>query len=207
MTVRQRAGNLQGSAPDCSPVVLLVIDAINDFQFEEGREVLKEAYPMADRIRRFKYRARRSGVPTVYVNDNFGRWRSDFRNLVAHCLRRRARGRAVTALLRPDHQDYFVLKPKHSAFYATTLELLLEQLGTRTLILTGLLADSCILATAHDAAMRGYRLIVPEDCVAARLAEDRRRALGHMRRALHADTECSTALDFRVLLRRAKGRR
>jgi len=181
MTVRQRAGNLQGSAPDCSPVVLLVIDAINDFQFEEGREVLKEAYPMADRIRRFKYRARRSGVPTVYVNDNFGRWRSDFRNLVAHCLRRRARGRAVTALLRPDHQDYFVLKPKHSAFYATTLELLLEQLGARTLILTGLLADSCILATAHDAAMRGYRLIVPEDCVAARLAEDRRRALGHMR--------------------------
>jgi len=162
---------------------------------------------MADRIRRFKYRARRSGVPTVYVNDNFGRWRSDFRNLVAHCLRRRARGRAVTALLRPDHQDYFVLKPKHSAFYATTLELLLEQLGARTLILTGLLADSCILATAHDAAMRGYRLIVPEDCVAARLAEDRRRALGHMRRALHADTECSTALDFRVLLRRAKGRR
>jgi len=146
-------------------------------------------------------------MPAIYVNDNFGRWRSDFRNLVAHCLRRRARVRAVTALLRPDHQDYFVLKPKHSAFYATTLELLLEQLGARTLILTGLLADSCILATAHDAAMRGYRLIVPEDCDAARLAEDRRRALGHMRRALHADTECSTALDFRVLLRRAKGRR
>jgi nicotinamidase-related amidase len=200
VTVR-RSPDLHGSAPDRSPVVLLVIDAINDFTFEEGRQVLASALPMARRIRRLKRLARRVGIPTVYVNDNFGRWRSDFRSLVAHCLR--ARGRAVTRLLRPDQRDYFVLKPKHSGFYCTTLELLLEHFEARTLILTGLLADSCILFTAHDAHMRGYNLVVPPDCVAARAAEDTDRALAQLRRALKGDTRPSTALDLKRLVRRA----
>jgi nicotinamidase-related amidase len=203
VTVR-RSPDLHGSAPDRCPVVLLVIDAINDFTFEEGRPVLASALPMARRIRRLKRLARRAGIPTVYVNDNFGRWRSDFRSLVAHCLR--ARGRAVTRLLRPDQRDYFVLKPKHSGFYFTTLELLLEHFEARTLILTGLLADSCILFTAHDAHMRGYKVVVPPDCVAARAAEDTGRALAQMRRALKADTRPSTALDLKRLVRGA-GRR
>src|SRR6185436_10932301 len=154
--VRSGAEDLHGSAPDSSPVVLLVIDAINDFQFVEGRQVLAEAHPMGVRIRRLKSMARQAGISTIYVNDNFGRWRSDFRTLIAHCLRQRARGRAVARLLRPDRRDYFVLKPKHSAFYSTTLELLLEHLRAQTLILTGLLADSCILFTAQDAFVRGY---------------------------------------------------
>ena len=138
---------------------------------------------------------------------NFGRWRSDFRRLVAHCLGSRARGRAITRLLRPSHFDYFVLKPKHSGFYSTTLDLLLEHLGARTLILTGLLADSCILFTAQDAHMRGYHLIVPEDCIAARAPSDTRRAVTQMRRTVQADTQPSTALNLRTELRRARGRR
>jgi nicotinamidase-related amidase len=117
----------------------------------------------------------------------------------------------VTRLLRPDRLDYFVLKPKHSAFYSTTLELLLEHLHARRLILTGLLADSCILSTAQDAYMRGYDLVVPADCVVARAAEDRRRALALMSRALRTDTRPSTALDLRVVAgpaeRRHRGRR
>ncbi|HKA62185.1 MAG TPA: isochorismatase family cysteine hydrolase [Methylomirabilota bacterium] len=205
MSARAPTRNLHGGAPGRSPVVLLVIDAINDFDFEEGKEVLADAYPVAQRIRRLKQAARRAGVATVYVNDNFGRWRSDFRTLVAHCLRATARGRAVTRLLRPDQRDYFVLKPSHSAFYSTTLELLLQHLDARTLILTGLLADSCILLTAQEAHMRGYHVVVPADCVAARLPEDRRRALAQMRRALRADTRPSAALDVKAL-RRGAGR-
>ncbi|HEY7251116.1 MAG TPA: isochorismatase family cysteine hydrolase, partial [Methylomirabilota bacterium] len=104
-----------------------------------------------------------------------------------------------TRLLRPDRRDYFVLKPKHSAFHSTTLDLLLEHLGTRTLILTGLLADSCILLTAQEAHMRGYRVVVPEDCVAARQPDDRRRALALMRRALDADTRPVEAMDVKAL--------
>lgn len=194
--------DLHGSAPDRSRVALLVIDAINDFAFEEAGPVLAGALPMARRIRRLKQAARRVGIPTVYVNDNFGRWRSDFRTLIAHCLRPRARGRAVTRLLRPDRRDYFVLKPTHSGFYSTTLQLLLEHLEARTLILTGLLVDSCVLFTAQDAFVRGYRVVVPEDCVAARTAEDRRRALAQMRRGLQADTRGSGEIDLRKLARR-----
>lgn len=197
--------DLHGSAPDRSPVVLLVIDAINDFAFDEGARVLASARPMAQRIRRLKRVARRAGIPTLYVNDNFGRWRSDFRTLIAHCLRPRARGRAVARLVRPDQRDYFVLKPRHSGFYSTTLALLLEHLGARTLILTGLLADSCVLFTAQDAYMRGYELVVPADCVAARTAEDQRRALAQMRRALRAETRPSRELDLARMVSGARG--
>jgi nicotinamidase-related amidase len=203
MRVRAGEQDLHGHVPDSSPVVMLVIDAINDFTFEEGSQVLADARPVAERIQRLKRRTRRVGIPTVYVNDNFGRWRSDFRALISHCLRSAAPGRSVTRLLRPDRLDYFVLKPKHSAFYSTALELLLEHFQARTLILTGLLADSCILATAQDAYMRGYQLLVPVDCVAARAPEDRRRALALMRRTLHADTRTSTILDLNAMLGRA----
>jgi nicotinamidase-related amidase len=205
MPVRPGSDNLHGSAGDRSPVVLLVIDAINDFDFEEGQAVLAAARPMARRIRRLKQRARRAGISTVYVNDNFGRWRSDFRTLVRHCLR--TRGRAVTRLLHPDQRDYFVLKPRHSGFYSTTLQLLLEHLQTQTLILTGLLADSCILITAQDAYIRGYDVVVAPDCVAARSPADQRRALAQLRRALRADTRPSTAIDLETLVRTAEDRR
>ena len=204
MRVRAGTQDLHGNVPDSSPVVLLVIDAINDFRFEDGAQVLADALSVAERIKRLKARTRRAGIPTVYVNDNFGRWRSDFRALISHCLRPAAQGRAVTRLLRPERRDYFVLKPKHSAFYSTALGLLLDHFRARTLILTGLLADSCILATAQDAYMRGYQLIVPADCVAARAPEDRRQALALMRRTLHADTRISTTLDLNAVLRRPR---
>ena len=197
-----RSADLDGSAPDDSATALLIIDAINDFSFPEAAPVLADARPMARRIHQLKARTRRAGIPAVYVNDNFGRWRSDFRSLVTHCLAPGQRGRAVARLLQPEPRDYFVLKPKHSGFYSTALELLLEHLGARTLILTGLLADMCILFTAHDAYMRGYELVVPADCVAARTPRDRTRALAHMRRVLRADTRPSARLDVRRLSRR-----
>jgi nicotinamidase-related amidase len=159
---------LAGAVAARAARALLVIDVVNDFAFEEGPATLAAAIPVARRIRALKRAARRAKIPTIYVNDNFGQWRSDFRSLVARCLRRASRGRPVIRALRPDRRDYFILKPKHSAFFSTPLELLLEHLGVRTLILTGLLADSCILFTAQDAHLRGYRVVVPSDCVAAR---------------------------------------
>ena len=183
-----------------------MIDTINDFTFEESEPVLAAAHSMAGRIHRLKRIAGRLGIPTIYVNDNFGRWRSDFRTLVAHCLATRARGRAITRRLHPTRRDYFVLKPKHSGFYSTTLDLLLEHLGARTLILTGLLTDSCVLFTAQDAYQRGYALLVPEDCVVARTADDQRRALAHMSRTLQADTRPSLTLNLAARLQHATRR-
>src|SRR5947208_1829959 len=106
--------DLHGSAPDTSPVALLLIDVINDLEFPEGDQLLKFALPMARRIADLKRRAKEQGVPVVYVNDSFGRWRSDLNAQVEHCLRDGVRGCPVVKLLQPEQDDYFVLKPKHS---------------------------------------------------------------------------------------------
>jgi nicotinamidase-related amidase len=135
-------------------------------------------------------------VPVVYANDNFGRWRSDFSRLLKHCLEDGVRGEEVAKLLRPTDDDYFVLKPKHSGFYSTTLATLLRYLGTRTLIITGIATDRCVLFTANDAYMRDFRLFVPSDCVAAedaRISED---ALAHMKRVLKADIRPSEEIEL-----------
>src|SRR3954470_472033 len=172
------AGDLHGNAPDDSPVALLIIDMINAFDFGGADKMLARALQAAKAIRRLRERAQEARVPTVYVNDNFGRWRSDFRQILEHVLD--SPGREIARLLQPHKDDYFVLKPKHSGFQFTTLGVLLEHLGARTLILTGVAGNFCVLFTAHDAYMRDYRLIVPSDCVASRTQRDNRLALAHM---------------------------
>ena len=191
------AGDLHGNAPDQCPVALLVIDMINAFDFEGAGEMLSRALEAAEAVARLKERARRAGVPTVYVNDNFGRWRSDFHQILAHVLR--SPGREIAQLLEPQPEDYFVLKPKHSGFQFTTLNVLLAHLGARTLVLTGVAGNFCVLFTAHDAYMRDYRLVVPRDCIASQAEADDRYALEHMASVTKADTRPSSQLDLEKL--------
>lgn len=193
--------DLHGNAPDKSPLALLLIDVINDLEFDEGRKLLKQALPMARAIARLKERAHAAGVPVIYVNDNFGRWQSDFRKQVRHCLQDGVYGEPIARLLAPDEKDYFVLKPKHSGFFSTQLEILLEHLGTETLVLTGMAANICVLFTANDAYMRGYELIVPRDCVASNTKRENDHALAQIRGVLKADTPLSSKVDFRRLTR------
>lgn len=193
--------DLHGNAPDSSPVALLIIDAINDLEFDGGAALLRRALPMARRIAALKRRASAAGVPTIYVNDNFGRWRSDFRRIVSHCLDEGVRGRPVAELLVPDENDYFVLKPKHSGFYNTTLDLLLEHLEAKTLILTGMATEMCVLFTAADAYMRDFRVIVPRDCVASASPALHRSTLAQMRTVLKAELSSSRAIDMGRLTR------
>src|SRR5690606_33951984 len=130
-------------APETSDTALLLIDLVNDFDFPEADAMLRFAVPMAKRIAALKRRAKAAGIPVIYVNDNFGRWRSDLKAQVEHCLK--GKGREVVELLLPDDDDYFVLKPKHSGFFSTTLETLLNYFGVRTLILTGVASNICVL--------------------------------------------------------------
>jgi nicotinamidase-related amidase len=146
-----------------------------------------------------KRRAREAQVPVVYVNDNFGKWRSDFRSLLAHCLQANPRARAVAQILEPDQDDYFVLKPKHSGFQFTTLDVLLAHLGVETLVLTGVAGNFCVLFTAHDAYMRDFHLFVPQDCIASQTEADDRHALEHMAKVTKADTRLSVELDLGAL--------
>lgn len=186
--------DLHGSAPDECRVALLIIDMINAFNFDGAQAMLARALPAARATAALKQAARRAGVPVIYVNDNFGRWRSDFRDVLEHCLR--SPGKQIAALLRPEPEDYFVLKPKHSGFQFTTLDVLLAHLGAETLVLTGVAGNFCVLFTAHDAYMRDYHLVVPRDCIASLTEADDRYALEHMAAVTKADVRPSTQLDF-----------
>jgi nicotinamidase-related amidase len=193
---------LHGNAPDKSSVAILLIDVINDLEFPEGEQLLEHAVPMAKAIAALKQRARQAGVPVVYVNDNFGRWQSNFNSQVEHCLRDGVRGQSLAELLRPDDDDYFVLKPKHSGFFSTALDVLLRYLEVKTLVLTGIAADICVLFTANDAYMRDFHLFVPQDCVASNTPEENRRALQQMEKVLKADIRPSSELDLTQLNRK-----
>ena len=176
--------------------VLLLVDVINDMAFPGSSALASQAVPMARRLAKLKARAKARGVPCIYCNDNFGRWRSDFRSLVSHCLRDDVPGRPVATLLQPDHDDYFILKPRHSAFFATPLELLLRDLEADTLVIAGIAGNICVLFSANDAYIRGYRVVVPSDCIASNTRADTRRAIQQMRTVLRADVRRSSAIRF-----------
>ena len=195
-TLPGKQHDLHGSAPDAHPTALLLIDLINDFEFPRGDELFAQALPIAPRIADLKRRAAAAGIPAIYVNDNFGKWQSKFDEIVNHCLEDNVRGRAFVRQLAPAPEDYFILKPKHSGFYQTPLELLLKHLGTQRLILTGVSTNSCVLFTANDAYMRDMELAVPPDCVAACNAQEQNFALDQMKSMLKADVSPSTELDL-----------
>jgi nicotinamidase-related amidase len=193
------ANDLHGSAPDKSAAALLLIDVVNDFEFEEGEELLRLALPVGRNIAKLKKRAKAEGIPSIYVNDNFGRWQSDFKKIVSHC--RNTRGKSFVEMLLPDEDDYFVLKPKHSGFYSTTLHLLLTHLTTKNLILTGIAGNNCVLFTANDAYMRDFKIFVPADCVVSNTEEENRHALKQMETVLKANVTPGAKLDLKPISR------
>ncbi|HBK45735.1 MAG TPA: cysteine hydrolase [Xanthomonadaceae bacterium] len=145
---------------------LLIIDMISAFDFPEATPLAPHILAAARTIRRLRARFHALGLPVIYANDNFANWRTDFAGLVAMASASGALGAQVSGMLEPDAADYFILKPKHSAFLATALPVLLAKLGVRRLFLTGMTADSCVLATAMDANAREYRVAVVSDGVA-----------------------------------------
>ena len=199
--------DLHGNAPDKSEVALLLIDVINDMEFEGGAQLLEHALPMADNIAALKKRAREHDIPVVYVNDNFGKWQSDFKKTLEHVLQDGCRGKPVAEKLQPAKDDYFVLKPKHSGFFSTTLEILLEYLQVKTLILTGIAGNNCVLFTANDAYMRDFHLLVPADCVVSIELEENEYALKQIQKVLKADISPSTEIDFERLKLQGGGNR
>jgi nicotinamidase-related amidase len=198
-----RSKDLHGAAPDKCAVALLLIDWINDLEFDAGDQLFARALTAAKATAALRRRAKQAGVPVIYCNDNFGRWRSDFRSQLEHVLKDGVRGRPIAELLAPDEDDYFVLKPKHSGFHSTSLDVLLAHLGATTLILTGIAGNFCVLFTAHDAYMRDFRLIVPRDCLASEREAEDRHALEHMATACKADTGPSSGIDFAKLRKAA----
>ncbi|HEX4882914.1 MAG TPA: cysteine hydrolase [Casimicrobiaceae bacterium] len=174
-----------------SEVVLLLVDFLNFMNFPTAPALAPHALRAARQAAALKARVRRSGHAVIYANDNFGHWESDIQAVVERCRERGGASRRLAELLAPQDGDRSVLKPRHSAFYGTPLDFLLDELGTRRLILAGLTADSCIMFTAHDAYLRGHALWIPADCVAAPQPRHAKAALEHMQRVLKASIKPS----------------
>jgi len=178
-------------------LALVMIDVVNPLAFEGAERLLPQAFEAAGRIAALKRSARAAGVPTIYVNDNYGRWDLGFREICDTIRRDETLGLPILERLEPDFaRDLFVLKPMLSGFYGTALDILLGHLGARTLILTGIQGNMCVFATASDAYMRRYRLMVPADCSASESAAENEHALRQMARAFKADTRASSGLEL-----------
>jgi nicotinamidase-related amidase len=195
-------GQVHGLLPDRAVAALLVLDMISDFRFPDGAAVARVARRIAPHIARLKERAREAGMACIYVNDNPGRWRSDSSALISHCLSASAPARDIVEQIEPGDTDYFILKPRHSAFYATPLNVLLEHLGTKRLLLTGVSSHQCVLFTANDAHLRNYELVIPSDCIASPIARENRFALTYFKSVLSARVAPARALNLKSLARR-----
>lgn len=169
-------------------VALVLIDLFNLFDFPGGPALGRATLAILPRVGALRDRFDAAGAPVIYANDNFADWKGGFPDLVAHCLAAGGASATIASALAPRASDYYILKPKHSAFLATALPVLLEQLGVRRLVLAGISADSCVLATAQDAHMREYAQWVPSDCVAAISDARRDTALALLSRSLGVHT-------------------
>ena len=182
------------SSPPRSRTALLILDMINPLDFPGARSLQRQALPVARTIARLKARLKPRGVPVVYVNDNFTQWLCDFHELVAICSQPGSPGAPLVVPIAPEHDDYLVLKPRHSGFHASPLEILLRQLDIRHLVVTGIAGDGCVMTTAADAHMREFAVSVPSDCCASISRVRNRRALQVLREAMGVDTRASRNL-------------
>jgi nicotinamidase-related amidase len=196
--------DLHGNAPDSCPVVLLLVDVLNDVDFPGNSRLLKSIRSLGKNIAALKKRCKDAGVPVIYVNDNRDKWRSDFSVVLAHCLRPDSPGCPMVSQLIPGASDYIVLKPKHSAFYATPLDTLFSYLKVKTVILAGLITNACILSTASELYVRDLDIYVPSDCVAAPIKRTHRYALELMKISFDADTTSSTKLNLPKIWKAAR---
>lgn len=183
---------------------LLLVDVVNDLDFSGADKVLPWAERLVRPLRSVCARARRSGTPVIYANDHFGLWQGSREDIVRHCTRKGARGADVARKLKPQRSDYFVIKPRHSAFFASPLHPLLEHLRVDRLILCGMVTNMCVVATAHDAKMHGYGIVVLSDCCAAESDFDHNVVLSQLERFFHATICRSSEL---LAPRRRTGRR
>lgn len=177
---------LRGDAVQPSPWALLIIDMINDFEFKHGDKLSRAALAAAPKIKELITQVARKKIPIIYANDNFDRWKSNFKEVISYCSQADARAAKICEMLHPQHEDYFILKPKHSAFFQTPLEALLNDLKTKNVIIAGLTADQCVSFTAADARMREYEVFIVEECVISTTPVIKRNAIFHLKNSVKA---------------------
>lgn len=166
---------------------LLIIDCINELNFDGSERLLPWAEALVSPLLRFRRAAHANGIPVVYINDNLGKWEANFDDIVKYCARPASMGRNLTLKLAPGKRDYKILKARHSAFFHTPLVPLLEDLNTERVILAGIATNLCVFFTAHDAHMLGYGITVLSDCCASESDFDHNIALTQLKKFCGAE--------------------
>lgn len=199
MVVKNR--DLHGFVPEKSSIALLLIDVINTMEFEGAEKLYKNALPMVKNIVELKKEAKKLKIPVIYANDNFGRWRSDFKAIVEYCSSEKSISKDITTMILPDDNDYFILKPKHSAFFNTNLEILLKYLEVKGLVIAGMAGNMCVLFSIVDAYMRDFIIYSPADCIASINKKDNDETLKFMKNILKVDTTSSDKLNLKKIIK------
>ena len=168
-----------------SRTALVVIDMINPYDFPDADKLIPSAERAVPVIEELIERASGDDMPVIYVNDNFGHWRSNRDELVEEAVDGE-HGRLVEPI-RPSDESLFVVKARHSIFYQTPLEYLLGQEEVGSLILTGQVTEQCILYSALDGYIRHFDVRVPPDAVAHIHEDLAEAALRMMERNMDAD--------------------
>lgn len=173
---------------------LLIIDMLNDYAHEDGDRLRENARPVVPVIAGIARRARDAGQLVVWVNDNHGDWAADRESLLASA--REGAGSELIDPIAPDRDVPFIVKSRHSVFYGSPLEYLLnvEQVGR--LVLTGQVTEQCILYSALDAYLRRFSLVVARDGVAAIDDELADAALRMMASNMRADVLDADEIEF-----------
>ena len=168
--------------------VLLLVDFINPLDFPGAGKLAGPAVAAARATAGLKQQLAAEGVAAIYANDNYGVWQSDFHSLVSACLGMDGPPGEIARLVYPQADDLTILKPRHSAFYASPLELLLAEMQARELVICGLATDMCVQLTAGDAFLREFTTWVPADCTAAESSAVKSASLDYMATVLQCDT-------------------
>ncbi len=168
--------------------VLLIVDLINPFDFKDAEKLYDASYTCAQQVAKLKNTMQEKGYPVIYVNDNYGHWKSEFTQLYHYIVENELPGSPIATLLKPSEHEYSVLKPQFSGFFATPLDMLLKRMEAKTLIITGVVGNMCIEFTANDAYMLGYHLIIPRDGFASFTEQEYQQSLTHFEEILKADT-------------------
>ncbi|WP_284335221.1 isochorismatase family cysteine hydrolase [Comamonas sp. NoAH] len=180
-----------------SEKVLILVDFINPFDFPQANQILPETYQAAQATLRLKKSLSSKGIPTIYANDNYGTWHSNFDVILQKCKNLKGLRGEIAELLAPEPDDLIVLKPQHSAFHSTPLHHLLTQMKAKTLIITGVATDMCIMVSVTDACMLGYDVWVPNDCTAAESFESKNSVLNNLKKSFKCSIRKSTTNTFK----------
>lgn len=175
------------SKPNNNTCVLLVTDMLNDFVNKGAPLEVPKARAIIHNIKKAIKNARKKHIPIIYCCDAHKNTDPEFKLWPIHAVKG-TRGAQVIKQLRPRGEDYIITKTRYSCFYKTSLDKLLKKLGKTHIILTGVVTNICILYTTSEAYMRGYKVTILKNCVAALTQKEHQFALQQMKQVFHAET-------------------